>query len=51
MRGETVGAHDLLIAGIALCHGHRVATLNVREFSRVPGLGVVDASGFVIREP
>ncbi len=51
MRGETVGAHDLLIAGIALCHGHRVATLNVRVFSRVPGLGVVDASGFVIPEP
>ena len=34
------------IAAIARHHGHRVATLNAGEFSRVPGLGVLDVSAF-----
>lgn len=40
-RGSHIGAHDLIIAATALLHGHRVATLNEGEFSRVPGLTVV----------
>ena len=47
-RGETIGTHDMQIAAIARHHGHRVATLNAGEFSRVPGLDVLDASAFRI---
>lgn len=36
--GEIIGAHDLWIAATALAHGLCVATANVREFERVPGL-------------
>ncbi len=36
------GVHDLLIGATALAHGHRLATLNWREFSQVPGLNVVE---------
>ncbi len=39
--GIVVGAHDLLIAATALSIGYDVATRNVREFSRIPGLSVV----------
>lgn len=46
--GTLIGLHDLQIAAVALHHGYRVATLNVDEFSRVPGLEVVDASPFCI---
>ena len=46
LRGQIVGTHDLQIAAIARHHGHRVATLNAAEFSRVPDLGVLDASTF-----
>ena len=38
--GQTIGAHDLLIAATALAYGYSVLTDNVREFSRVPGLEV-----------
>jgi hypothetical protein len=37
-----IGANDLLIASIALAHGLIVATGNVREFQRIPGLAVED---------
>ena len=47
-RGEAIGTHDMQIAAIARHQGHRVATLNAGEFSRVPGLGVLDASAFRI---
>lgn len=36
--GTVIGANDLLIASIARAHGLVVATGNVGEFSRVPGL-------------
>lgn len=36
--GQTIGPYDLLIAATALHHGLPVATLNTREFARVPGL-------------
>jgi tRNA(fMet)-specific endonuclease VapC len=36
--GITMGAHDLLIAATALARGWTLATLNAREFARIPGL-------------
>ncbi len=39
--GNPIGAHDLWIAATALGHGMDVATANVRDFGRVPGLNVV----------
>jgi len=39
--GNLIGAHDLWIAATALSHGMDVATANVRDFGRVPGLNVV----------
>lgn len=38
--GQTIGAHDLLIAATALSHGYAVLTDNTREFHRVTGLEV-----------
>lgn len=40
-RGQVIGAHDLWIAATALAHGLGVATGNVEEFRRVPGLRVL----------
>ncbi|HEU4989476.1 MAG TPA: type II toxin-antitoxin system VapC family toxin [Gemmatimonadaceae bacterium] len=40
-RGRMIGAHDLIIGATALAHGQSVATLNVREFRRLPGLRLV----------
>lgn len=40
--GTVIGANDLLIASIALACGLTVATGNVREFQRIPGLAVED---------
>ena len=40
--GNIIGANDLLIASIARAHSLTVATGNVAEFSRVPGLAVED---------
>jgi len=39
-RGTMIGPHDMLVAATALAHGHALATLNRREFARVPGLVV-----------
>lgn len=39
--GAMIGPHDLLIAATALAQGQPVATLNGREFARVPGLRLV----------
>jgi len=39
--GNLIGAHDLWIAATALSQGMAVATANVRDFERVPGLKVV----------
>lgn len=39
--GSRIGPHDLQIAATALVLGWPVATLNVREFERVPGLTLV----------
>ncbi len=40
-QGEMVGANDLWIASIALSKGEPVATRNVKDFGRIPGLTVV----------
>jgi tRNA(fMet)-specific endonuclease VapC len=40
MRGEIIGAYDLLIAATALSHGIPIATLNQRHFGRIPNLQV-----------
>ena len=40
-QGETIGAHDLIIAATALGHGWGVLTANPRDFERVEGLQVV----------
>jgi len=45
--GQLIGAHDLLIAAITLTHGHRLATLNRSEFSRVPELEILEMGSFV----
>jgi predicted nucleic acid-binding protein len=40
-KGQMIGAHDLIIAATARCHGLALLTNNVQEFSRVPGLRVI----------
>ena len=42
LRRQPIGERDLVIASVALAHGLTVATGNVREFARVPGLAVED---------
>ncbi|MDO4182113.1 MAG: type II toxin-antitoxin system VapC family toxin [Coriobacteriia bacterium] len=39
-RGERIGAYDVLIAATALANNAILATNNVREFKRVPGLQI-----------
>lgn len=39
--GAMIGPHDLLIAATALARGEALATLNHREFARVPGLRLI----------
>lgn len=40
--GRMIGAHDLWLAAAAVAHDLSLATLNVRELERVPGLNVED---------
>ena len=40
--GNMIGAHDLILASIALERGSVVATLNKRHFVLVPGLRVIE---------
>lgn len=44
-RGELIGAHDLWLAAACVGRGMSLATGNVREFRRVPGLDVEVWSG------
>jgi tRNA(fMet)-specific endonuclease VapC len=39
-RGVTIAFEDLLIGAIALHIGYGVATLNVADFQKIPGLSV-----------
>lgn len=40
--GQPIGSIDSLIAGQALARGWTLVTANVREFSRIEGLNVID---------
>lgn len=40
--GASIGPYDLQIAAIAVAHGLTLITHNVKEFSRVNGLKLVD---------
>jgi predicted nucleic acid-binding protein len=44
--GRMIGPHDMLIGATALARGDAVATLNGREFSRIPGLRLVALEGY-----
>jgi tRNA(fMet)-specific endonuclease VapC len=43
-RGQPIGSHDLWIAATAIAHGLTLATGNLRDFERVPGLQLVPMS-------
>jgi predicted nucleic acid-binding protein len=45
-RGRMIGPHDLIIGATAVANGYRLATLNTREFRRVPGLSVLPLQHF-----
>ena len=45
-RGSMIGPHDLQIAATAVHHGFTLATLNQKEFIRVPGLQLVDVARY-----
>lgn len=40
-QGNEIDTHDLWIAATALTHGHQLATTNLNDFERVPGLDLV----------
>lgn len=44
--GKLIGPHDMLIVATALLHGHKLATLNIAEFSQVPRLKLVDLASY-----
>ncbi|MBM3376515.1 MAG: type II toxin-antitoxin system VapC family toxin [Betaproteobacteria bacterium] len=44
-KGTPIGPNDLLIAASAIAQNCILVTKNTREFSRVPGLAIVDWSG------
>jgi tRNA(fMet)-specific endonuclease VapC len=37
-KGWTVGAHDLIIAATAISLDYTVATVNIRDFEKIPGV-------------
>jgi len=39
-KGWTVGAHDLIIAATAISRGYAIATINIRDFEKIPGLKI-----------
>lgn len=46
-KGRMIGAHDLLVAATAVAIGASVATLNQKDFKRVPGLTLAPISRFL----
>lgn len=46
-KGKLIGAHDLMVAATTISAGSTLATLNAREFKRVPGLELASVAGFV----
>jgi hypothetical protein len=45
-KGEMIGAHELAVAATALAGDASVATLNIKEFERVPGLALAPTTVF-----
>ncbi len=43
--GNMIGVHDSWLAATCLAHNLQLATVNLREFMRVPGLEVEDWNG------
>jgi predicted nucleic acid-binding protein len=46
--GVAVGAHDLIIGATCLHLGWEVATLNIEEFTRIPGLVLAPARDYLL---
>lgn len=46
-RGTPIGPYDMMIGATALARGDALATLNGREFARVPGLRLVPMEAFL----
>ena len=47
--GKNIGMKDSMIAATALAHDWSIATLNLSEFQRVPGLKVIDAAPWLVK--
>ena len=47
-QGAMIGAHDLLIAATCVREGDAIATLNVKEFSRIVELTLVECGPWVL---
>jgi predicted nucleic acid-binding protein len=47
--GQPIGAHDLIIAATCLHLRCRLATLNEKDYRRVPGLELVDSRRYFVR--
>jgi predicted nucleic acid-binding protein len=47
--GSLIGAHDMFIGATALARGCTLATLNERDFRRVPGLRLLELTPFLPR--
>jgi tRNA(fMet)-specific endonuclease VapC len=48
-QGQNIGAYDSMIAATALAHDWSVATLNLADFQRIPGLKIVDATPWLVK--
>jgi len=48
-KGQKIGPHDLIIASTALAHKHSVATLNKKEFNRIPYLELESMDRFLLK--
>jgi tRNA(fMet)-specific endonuclease VapC len=44
--GGLIGPHDMLVGATAVAQGYALATLNKREFARIPGLRLVPIERF-----
>lgn len=49
--GGTVGPYDLVTGATAVARGYMLATLNKREFARIPGLKLFDLDAFIGNRP
>lgn len=47
-RGELIGPYDMLVAATVLANDFGLATLNGREFERVPGLSLLELDSFLV---